>query len=585
MSENDSSNSNSQPFEIALVMSGAISAGAYTAGVIDFLLEALDEWQKAKDEGRPDCPQHEVKLKVMSGTSAGALTASILAAGLCGDISPATQLPECDPHGNPLYESWVNRIDIKELLGVRDLSDPEQQVVSLLDSTVIAEILSDAMTIKSEGKPRKYISDVLQLFVSVTNLRGVPYSLGFKEAQKSGLEMLMHSDYMYFRLSENPVPIAEGIAVDWAKREEANWNILKQTSIASGAFPIALAPILLQRPRRNYNERLWPIPQSGSQSEGQAFKCYDLKPIPPNWPDGIDETYSFLCVDGGVMNNDPLELARRALGGVAESNPRDARDTTSALLLIDPFPHNAPFTADYEAYQDLWSVFGQLFLGLIQQALFKPAELALALDPNVYSQFLIAPIRNEVDTLGREHDAKYPLASGSLSGFGGFLARDFRRHDFQLGRRNCQRFLERYFTLPAAGPQRNRIFKEQPPPAINRWLAKRQEKETRPARENHLPIIPLIGSATIPVQQLDWPGYTQRDVDALREELGTRSDKVVRRLIEDSIEGFFERLGLKTYWFFRRGNVVNTIIELILNDLTVYGLYQQSGQAAKRGGQ
>ena len=31
-------------FEIGLVMAGAVSAGAYTAGVVDFLIRALDQW-------------------------------------------------------------------------------------------------------------------------------------------------------------------------------------------------------------------------------------------------------------------------------------------------------------------------------------------------------------------------------------------------------------------------------------------------------------------------------------------------------------------------------------------------------------
>ena len=34
-------------FQIGLAMSGAVSAGAYTAGVFDFLIQALDEWEKA----------------------------------------------------------------------------------------------------------------------------------------------------------------------------------------------------------------------------------------------------------------------------------------------------------------------------------------------------------------------------------------------------------------------------------------------------------------------------------------------------------------------------------------------------------
>jgi predicted patatin/cPLA2 family phospholipase len=35
-------------FRIALCMAGTISGDAYTAGVLDFLFEALDEWEKEK---------------------------------------------------------------------------------------------------------------------------------------------------------------------------------------------------------------------------------------------------------------------------------------------------------------------------------------------------------------------------------------------------------------------------------------------------------------------------------------------------------------------------------------------------------
>ena len=44
-------------FEIGLVMAGAVSAGAYTAGVVDFLIEALDEYKCCKKSAwleRPD---------------------------------------------------------------------------------------------------------------------------------------------------------------------------------------------------------------------------------------------------------------------------------------------------------------------------------------------------------------------------------------------------------------------------------------------------------------------------------------------------------------------------------------------------
>jgi hypothetical protein len=43
-------------FELAFTMAGAISAGAYTAGVFDFLIEALDAWTDAREQGDPAAP-------------------------------------------------------------------------------------------------------------------------------------------------------------------------------------------------------------------------------------------------------------------------------------------------------------------------------------------------------------------------------------------------------------------------------------------------------------------------------------------------------------------------------------------------
>ena len=49
-------------FEIGLVMAGAVSAGAYTAGVVDFLIEALDTWDQARTaqtKGTPTSRWHD----------------------------------------------------------------------------------------------------------------------------------------------------------------------------------------------------------------------------------------------------------------------------------------------------------------------------------------------------------------------------------------------------------------------------------------------------------------------------------------------------------------------------------------------
>jgi predicted acylesterase/phospholipase RssA len=63
-------------FDIGLVLAGGGSAGAYIAGVIDFLMEALSEWETARNTGHEaglEVPQaHRVRLRVITGASAGA---------------------------------------------------------------------------------------------------------------------------------------------------------------------------------------------------------------------------------------------------------------------------------------------------------------------------------------------------------------------------------------------------------------------------------------------------------------------------------------------------------------------------------
>jgi predicted acylesterase/phospholipase RssA len=65
-------------FEIGITMAGAVSAGAYTAGAVDFLIEALDAWYAAKEDDE-DAPQHDISLNVLTGASAGSIVAAIMA--------------------------------------------------------------------------------------------------------------------------------------------------------------------------------------------------------------------------------------------------------------------------------------------------------------------------------------------------------------------------------------------------------------------------------------------------------------------------------------------------------------------------
>ena len=126
-------------FEIGLVLAGAVSAGAYTAGVMDFLFEALDEWCRLR-EGNEDLPQHNVVLRVISGASAGGINGAIAAAACRYDFPPIT-VDNADRQGqeNPFFNTWVKGIDIKRLLDPSDLNG-EERIRSVLNSECLDEL-------------------------------------------------------------------------------------------------------------------------------------------------------------------------------------------------------------------------------------------------------------------------------------------------------------------------------------------------------------------------------------------------------------------------------------------------------------
>ncbi len=147
-----------------------------------------------------------------------------------------------------------------------------------------------------------------------------------------------------------------------------------------------------------------------------------------------------------VVDADGQERRGVIAGGQALlANPRAGDVADRAVILIDPFPEDPTFVDDAAAMDaSLMAAIKALLPTFISQARFKPTELALALDEQVYSRFLIAPRRT--DAAGKP--LRYAIATGLLGGFGGFLDRSLRAFDYQLGRRNCQKFLSDTLALP-----------------------------------------------------------------------------------------------------------------------------------------
>ncbi|QDE39190.1 patatin [Luteibacter pinisoli] len=440
-------------FELGLTLAGAVSGGAYAAGVLDFFYEALEHWYDARAKGHA-VPTHDILLRVISGASAGSLNG----------VLSAVALPYRFPHvhagpqpagmtGNPFYDAWVKRIDARELLGKADLADPTQPIASLLDSTSLDVIARDVLAYSQAPTTRPYIANPLKCVFTVTNLRGVPYMVLFKgNPEIPGHGMMAHADWLRFAVDTGHNPYERGWAYPDERRvagpnhpQRKDWQGFMDAALASAAFPAGLRYREVARPWRDYDQRVVIVPGQQGQAEPVA--------IPPAWANGEDShgEYRFVAVDGGAMDNEPFELARTELAGTLGRNPREGDKVNRIVIMLDPFPEAETPGPSEAASTNLIESMAALFGAWKQQARFKPEEVALALDATVYSRFMIAPSR-PATSAGARWIGGRALAAGALGGFSGFLAEAYRHHDFLLGRRNCQRFLAERLLVPASNP-------------------------------------------------------------------------------------------------------------------------------------
>lgn len=556
-------------YEIGLTMAGAASAGAYAAGVVDFLLEALDRWHRARDERPSKVPDHEVCLKVVTGSSAGGMTGAIAAGLLSGHHTPITSLPGTEPEvstlqSNPLYSTWVEQIDIRSLLGNEDLSGAEGGVVSLLDSTILDEISKTAINFTPRDAPRDYVADPLHLLLTVTNLKGVPYDITFEGNLDVPHRTARHTDYKEFVLRRDAPDAGRADWLDPSDPQARGWDTLRRYALATGAFPGGLASRTLTRQRADYDDRRWTVPLRPSQVGTE--RCRERVPIEPSWDpsEREDKEYRFLAVDGGAMNNEPFELARQTLAGEDAFNSRAPTEATRSVLMIDPLPSDRVVGGVGPQDRELPVVLKALFGSLIMQARFKPDELILANSPRVYSRYMIVPTRR--DRTGQRAD--HPIASEMLGGFGGFLKKEFRMHDFQLGRRNCQQFLRKHFGIPRPHCRENPVFSHYSPEQLDRFSVERDGEEL-------MPIIPLVGAAAEEEFPLNWTvlGMDDRELGALEDKIEDRTGRVLNRMVDQYVDGWLpSKLAKLAVGSLAKDRIVKGIMNSVNTDLERYGL-------------
>lgn len=439
-------------------MAGAVSAGAYTAGVMDYLIEALDNWQKAKDLNLAGIPRHHVIIELLSGASAGGMTAVITAAAIQKQFPPVNQFNYQTKFSgeNPLFDSWVNQTEIagsdmmSQLLDDTDilnspLQNPQKEVRSIFNSLFIEKIAHRILntTVKDPTLTRPYFAEDLEVFTTITNLRGFNYQLEFiTENGKREDRMILHRDLIHLQLNPSGTYRDDGkIPFHFETAEGLNKDLLTDAAIATGSFPLGLAPRVIVRDPKYINDNCLLKMRHSNQ--------FLIDPL---------SDYHAVCLDGGVINNEPYDLADKVLinralkrtktsGRAADSliRPESKASTFhTTILMIDPFPNfqEKPLS-NYLDIQELKFTFLGLIGAMRQQLLVKSDLLERVIDENDFSRFMVAPIRTK-----KGIKQMNSLACGAVGGFGGFFSKKFRIHDFLLGRRNCQRFLQEYLCVP-----------------------------------------------------------------------------------------------------------------------------------------
>jgi predicted acylesterase/phospholipase RssA len=530
-------NSSEKTFHLGINMAGAVSAGAYTAGVLDFLLEALEEWYAAKADPNPAVPLHDISLDVFSGASAGGMCAAIAAVMVQGSFEHIRNPSNPDVSGttNRFYESWVNKVDIERLLQDQDLAEGKP-LISLLDSTVIDEIADYALS-PGSATPRPYISKSLTLFLALTNVRGTPFSLNGVADGSTEEDVAYYADRLQFETvagDADPLfPAAKPLPVGSGGRA---WPLLKDAAKATGAFPIFLAPRRIDRIADDYLCSPW-----------EPLSVVNPGKISPHWPLLSGETISTLNVDGGVTDNNPFELAHDFLAiqnpravlnpdtGELE-NPRKSNEANCAVLTVAPFPSQALYNPHYDFTQNsgVAGMLPNLFTALISQSRFLGESLKAVVGGASFSRFVIAP--SDAENL-----SKPALQCGVLSAFGGFFERGFRAHDYQLGRRNCQKFLADHFRLAADNPIMQAGLRD-----FDAATRKAVLDRFDPAQRNSLPLIPLCGTAAVEVPAPDRATITSSRVGHVVNWIVDRLHAVTKAVVDSTIGTGFESWAIRS---------------------------------------
>ncbi|MFK7833759.1 MAG: patatin-like phospholipase family protein [Winogradskyella sp.] len=492
-----------QTFHLGLTMAGAVSAGAYTAGFMDYILEALSEWEKAKKEPLTDAnhniPRHEVVIDAIGGASAGGMVGMITTLALyAGNWKPVKKVSHVKT-GNILYDSWVflddddslytkeksGKTTFDKMLTTEDIVS-DKRAPSLLNSKPIDHIAERVFNNLPEDasltKFPSYISKDFRLLITLTSLRPLDYKVKLSRLKSKFLDetpahrISSHDVVAHFKLDYNTEDREHYLPFEPLK--SSSRDFLAKVTKATGAFPFGLQP-------RYFDAS---FETAYLQNNLRVRKAFD-KDMAVHFDDIDAPNFQFTAIDGGTINNEPFDEVLRHL--VQKHGKPNEEHPQYGTILIDPFPNffeSAETTAPNYNKTDLLSVLGSLVPTILNQARNKQT------DTYGIGLFKLMAFPRKLKPGARALRDHPPLATGGIGGFGGFLDIEFRKHDFFLGRDNARNFLRGFLFLECDREDPNNLFYGVSDSAIEDFQRKIEQADG--SEKIYMPIIPDVSKLT-----------------------------------------------------------------------------------------
>ena len=190
------------------------------------------------------------------------------------------------------------------------------------------------------GKPLPYLAERLHLYLTLSNMRGVPYFVGFEGGQTRGHHMMCHGDRAHYILEgigahrgENKW-LAEddfdGLKITTAPRtdktRDASYEDWQQYGRGAGVGGVSA------RARRAAS-------RATSASTRRAVATWRIRTSTTRRTGGSwdkSHKYDFMSIDGGLIDNEPFEYARRAIMRDNEDNKTGENSVKGAVVMVDP---------------------------------------------------------------------------------------------------------------------------------------------------------------------------------------------------------------------------------------------------------